>query len=316
MTPIFGPVPSRRFGLSLGIDLSPGKKRCNFDCLYCELAPAKPVATIDDPPTVEEITGALEKALKEHPAIDVITLTANGEPTLYPRLDELIDRIDTVKKGAKTLILSNASTIADPRIQKALAKLDMVKLSLDCATPRCFKRLDRPLEGLTLESIVEGIRTFRQRFHKEMILEILMVRGLNTTENEIEAFNRILPTLGADRIDLGTVDRPPAYPVEALSYEELHTLAQRFDPSLPIHLTTRHPSKKARTAYTDAEILATLTKRPLTLDDIHTLFDDETLRRFENLLANGRITKKERGGLTFYGTLFSQQKEKKSPKTP
>ncbi|WP_201352647.1 radical SAM protein [Hydrogenimonas urashimensis] len=308
---IFGPIPSRRFGTSLGIDLSPGEKQCNYDCLYCELAAAKAVETIENPPTVDEIMSELEAALKEHPDIDVITITANGEPTLYPFLDELIDRINSVKNGYKTLILTNASTIHLSRIQKALAKLDTVKLSLDCATPECFKKLDRPVKSVDLEKIIEGIRQFRKIYKGELVLEILMVKGINTTDNEIEAFNRILPTLGADRIDIGTVDRPPAYPIEPLSYRELHAIVEKFDPSLPIRIAGRYRAKEAKSSFSEDEILSTLHKRPLTMEDIGTLFDEDTIRRFEKLLKTGKIKTKKVGNLTFYGTGFSKHNEKK-----
>ena len=312
---IFGPIPSRRFGTSLGIDLSPGRKQCNYDCLYCELAAAKPVETIENPPSVEEVVTELKAALEEHPDIDVITITANGEPTLYPFLDELIDRIDAIKNGYKTLILTNASTIHLPHIRKTLAKLDTVKLSLDCVTPECFRKLDRPIRSVSLERIIEGIRQFRKIYKGEMVLEILMVKGINTTDEEIEAFNRILPTLGADRIDIGTVDRPPAYPIEPLSYRELHAIARKLDPSLPIHIASRHRAKEARGTFSEEEILTTLRKRPLTMDDIETLFDEATIRRFEALLKKGKIETKQVGALTFYGTGFSEQKVKKSKKS-
>ena len=103
---IFGPIHSRRFGKSLGVDLSPGKKQCNFDCLYCELDAAKTMDAYDDVVSVEEIATAIKSALKEHQDIDFITLTANGEPTLYPHLSELIDEINSFKGSIKTLILS------------------------------------------------------------------------------------------------------------------------------------------------------------------------------------------------------------------
>ena len=87
---IFGPIPSRRFGISLGIDLSPSKKQCNFDCLYCELEGAKTVDKMDTFPSVDEIIKAIKESFKNHPKIDVITITCNGEPTLYPKLSDLI----------------------------------------------------------------------------------------------------------------------------------------------------------------------------------------------------------------------------------
>ncbi len=307
MKTIFGPVPSRRFGRSLGIDLSPGVKQCNFDCLYCELAAAKPTDRIANPPSVEEIVTELQQALKEHPDIDAVTVTANGEPTLYPDLKRLIEEIDRIKKGVKTLILTNASTVTDPKIRAILSRFDIVKLSLDCVTPRCFKKLDRPLRGISIEGIIEGIQQFRQNFKGQMILEILAVPGLNTTESEIEAFNRVLPTLGADRIDLGTVDRPPAYPVQPLSHKELHTLAEKFDSSLPLHIVSRRLGPQGPQSYSDEEILSTLAKRPLTRDDIEMLFDPNSIRRFKKLLAKGKIQTEKVGSLIFYKTNFFQK---------
>ena len=309
---IFGPIPSRRFGISLGIDLSPGTKQCNYDCLYCELAAAKPVEAIQNPPSVELVIDELKSALKEHPDIEVITITANGEPTLYPFLDELIERINEIKNGYKTLILTNASTIWLPQIQNSLAKLDIVKLSLDCATKECFKKLDRPLEGMELENIIEGIKSFRKRFKGSMIIEILMVPSINTSKKEIEALNRTLLTLGADRIDIGTVDRPPAYPIEPLSFKELFEISKEFDPSLPIHIVGRHRAKEAKSSFSDEEILSTLLKRPLTQEEIEALFDEESQKRFEALLQKGKIETKKLGGLLFYGTGFSKQKRKSS----
>ncbi|MEA1914691.1 MAG: radical SAM protein, partial [Campylobacterota bacterium] len=103
----FGPIPSRRFGMSLGIDLSANTKQCNFDCLYCELAPAKTVGKQTYSSSVQDIVLQVKDSLIKHPNVDVITFTANGEPTLYPYLEELIDEIDKIKAEAKTLILSN-----------------------------------------------------------------------------------------------------------------------------------------------------------------------------------------------------------------
>ncbi|NQY95249.1 MAG: radical SAM protein, partial [Campylobacteraceae bacterium] len=119
----FGPIPSRRFGISLGIDLSPATKQCNFDCLYCELEPAATVTTMDTYPEVHEVVAAVQEAFSKHEKIDVLTITANGEPTLYPHLDKLVDALDKIKGNAKTLILSNGANIYDKKIQKTLTKI-------------------------------------------------------------------------------------------------------------------------------------------------------------------------------------------------
>jgi len=311
---VFGPIFSRRFGKSLGIDLSPEKKQCNFDCLYCELVASKPIENVKNPPKIDEIVSELQTAIKKHPDIDVITITANGEPTLYPYLDELITKIDSIKDRYKTLILTNASTIHRTNIQKTLSKFDMVKLSFDCATSDCFKKLDRPINSIDIQSIVDGIIEFRKLYDKELILEILMVKNINSTDKEIEAFNKILHKIGANRIDIGSIDRPPAYPVEQLSYLELLKIAQKFNPSLPIHITSRHGVKKAKGNFGNEEILSTLQKRPLTMEDIKILFNEDSFDRFIKLLDKKRIDIRRFGTLKFYGTNFSKQKIKKFPK--
>jgi len=286
---IFGPVNSRRFGKSLGIDLSPSKKQCNFDCLYCELEPAKTMGAYEDVISVDEIMDALNSVLAEHQDIDALTVTANGEPTLYPYLSELMDKINRVKGDIKTLILSNASTINNPDIQEALMKFDTVKLSLDCATPRCLKRLDRANKGIDVESIKEGMLSFREKFLNSLIIEILMVSGINDTKEEIEALNSYLLKLKPTRIDIGTIDRPPAYPVEGLSYEEILERSTWFDATLPIYIAHRQKVLAKASSYSKDDILETIKKRPLTPEDIEVLFDTQSKERLKILVKEEEI---------------------------
>ena len=123
--------------------------------MYCELKGAKTVSEANDAPSVTAVIQELQEALKKHRNLDVITLTANGEPTLYPHLKELVKSLHTIKKECKLLILSNGSTILNPDIRTILSSIDIVKLSLDCVTPLCFKRLDRAHKGITIEAIIE-----------------------------------------------------------------------------------------------------------------------------------------------------------------
>jgi len=289
MNIIFGPVNSRRFGKSLGIDLSPTKKQCNFDCLYCELDPAKTVGEYGDVISVEEIMEALKIALKSHQDIDAMTVTANGEPTLYPYLLELIDEIDKIKGSIKTLILSNASTISKINIQNALLKFDTVKLSLDCATSKCLKRLDRSHDGILVEDIKSGMLKFKSKFSNKLIIEILFVKTINDKDEEIEALNRFLLKLNPTRIDIGTIDRPPAYKVEALSYEELREISFKFNSSLPIYIASRKKVEKKPSFYSRDDILDTIKKRPLTQDDIDVLFDKKSKNELKKLVHEKEI---------------------------
>jgi len=295
---IFGPINSRRFGMSLGIDLSPSHKQCNFDCLYCELAPATTVAKQDIILSVSEIINELTKHLNEN--IDVITLTANGEPTLYPYLDELIDAINAIKGDTQTLILTNSATLMQSRVYNALLKLDQVKLSLDAVSPDVFKKIDRPHESIKIEDIVEKVQEFSKEYKGKLFIEILFVHGLNDTKEEIEKLNDVLLSINASRIDLGTIDRPPAYPVIGISYKELHQLAQLFNSSLPIHIASRQHAEANKATYSEEDIINTLDKRPLTQEDINLLFDDSSKKRLQKLLQEKKIAIKNLDNIEFY----------------
>jgi wyosine [tRNA(Phe)-imidazoG37] synthetase (radical SAM superfamily) len=313
MSTIFGPVHSRRFGVSLGIDLSSSTKQCNFDCLYCELAPMQAIAHQHSITPVEIILSDLAAALKSHPNIDVITLTANGEPTMYPYLDELIAGIDTIKGDIQTLILSNSAYLSDEAVFNALLKLDQVKLSLDAATPEVFKKIDRPAEGIKIDEIIDAIRRFSHLYTGKLFIEILFVRGVNDSLKEVLALNTALSKINCERIDIGTIDRPPAYPVQGLEFKELYALSHHFDPALPIHIVSRTHATAHPSTYNSDEILMTLDKRPLTEDDVQALFDTESKKRFQTLLNEGKITTIERSNIIFY--LPCENSERKRPKT-
>lgn len=309
MKTIFGPVNSRRFGSSLGIDLSPALKQCNFDCLYCELAPS---ATTDTQKNIVEVSTIIAE-LKEHlnDKIDVITITANGEPTLYPYLDELIDELNKIKNGTQTLILSNSATLVDEKVFNSLLKLDQVKLSLDAVSESVFKRIDRPHVGIEIENIVQKVIDFSKAYKGKLFIEILFVHGLNDTKEEIEKLNKTLLKLHVTRIDLGTIDRPPAYPVSGLSYRELHDASLLFDSSLPIHIASRVHAEPNNSSYDNEEILNTLDKRPLTMEDIDLLFDKESKKRFQNLISESKIVTKKVGNLEFF-ILHENEKRKRA----
>jgi len=297
MNTIFGPINSRRFGSSLGIDLSPATKQCNFDCLYCELAPSTSVDHQSNVVSVQKIVDELKAHLNTK--IDVITITANGEPTLYPYLNDLVDAIDKIKHKTQTLILTNSATLVDENIFNILLKLDQVKLSLDAVSDTIFKKIDRPHEGINISKIIKKVIEFSRVFKGELFIEILFVKGVNNTAEEIKKLNDVLLQLDVSRVDIGTIDRPPAYFVEPINYKELHKISLVFDSSIPINITSRVTSKAIKAYYTNEDILNTLDKRPLTMDDISLLFDDDTQARVEVLLQEKKIVKKSIGNLEF-----------------
>ena len=306
---IFGPINSRRFGMSLGVDLSPSSKQCNFDCLYCELAPMLSVAEQSKVVSVEEIINALKEHLDEN--IDVITLTANGEPTLYPHLSSLIDEINKIKSSTQTLILTNSATLVHQDIFDNLLKLDQVKLSLDAISPDIFKKIDRPHESIKITEVVQKVKEFSKVYKGKLFIEILFVYGLNDTKEEIQKLNEALLDIHALRIDLGTIDRPPAYPVVGISYKELFDISKMFDASLPIHIASRIHAEANNTSYSDEEILNTLDKRPLTIDDLKLLFDENSMNRFNTLRKREDIVTKLVGNLEFFVPKANKQRKLK-----
>lgn len=298
---IFGPIPSRRFGISLGVDLSPSSKQCNFDCLYCELKPAKTMNSMTDYPSVKEVIEAIKESFKKHPKIDVITLTANGEPTLYPYLDELIEEINQIKQNVKTMILSNGSTIYKKEVFESLLKLDTVKLSLDCVSKNCFKKLDRANSSIEVEKIVPSMIEFSKATKNDFVLEVLFVKDLNDNEEEISLLYDAIKKINPKRVDVGTIDRPPAYKVEPVSFETLEYVANTFE-GVNVNIAYKNRPKQMQ-SFSKEEIISMLTRRPLTKEDISNMFDEASSETLTKLIKLGQIASINSSGVDFYKIL-------------
>ena len=297
-TLIFGPINSRRFGMSLGIDLSPKQKSCNFDCVYCELKGAKPVEEMENPPSVNEIISALKEALKVHQNIDVITLTANGEPTLYPCLKELIVKVNEIKGKAKTLILSNGSGARDQKICEALQGLDIVKFSLDSAVQSTFKKIDRNKSGIEINELIKAMAKFRKEFKGELVLEILVVSGFNDKEEEFIALNEAINEIAPHRVDVGTIDRPPAYNVKGVDASMLEELASKIK-GVPVTIARAHKIEQ-KYEFSKSEILAMLERRPQTTANVEENFSEHSKQILNSLLQDGVVYQTDVAGVKFY----------------
>lgn len=297
---IFGPIHSRRFGISLGIDLSPQKKQCNFDCLYCELGGAKSGGEMQEVLEVESILTPLREVLKSNPKLDVITLSANGEPTLYPHLYELITQIKQEIKGKyKTLILSNGSLFGKSEVQRALREFDIVKFSFDCFSPQVFRKLDRPFKELDLEQIKKGILEFAKDYQGELVAEVLVIKNLNDSDEEIAKIAEFLSEVKVARVDLGTLDRPPAYAIEGVSADKLHNLAKHFEGQC-VSIPTRkemHLENRAKLESKE-DVLELLKKRPISVQEFSHLF--EGIEICEEMLKNDEIMIKKVANMEFF----------------
>jgi wyosine [tRNA(Phe)-imidazoG37] synthetase (radical SAM superfamily) len=287
---IFGPVPSRRLGRSLGIDLVP-YKTCSYDCIYCQLGRTT-CKTIERKEWVplDTVLSELERKLPLQP--DYITLSGSGEPTLYSRLDELIDRI----KGMTDIpvaILTNGSLLWQDEVQHQLTAADLVIPSLDAGNPTAFHLVNRPHETLSFERMLSGLIAFRRHFHGQYWLEVLLVGAFTDFEPELAAIRACVAKIEPDRVLLNTVTRPPAEDhAIAVPRERLAELAATFSPSAEV-LEDLHSSSSTQQATANREdILGLLARRPCTIDDIAIglgMHKVEVLKHIELLVADGLI---------------------------
>ncbi len=233
--------------------------------------------------------------------MDVLTITANGEPTLFPYLKDVVHTTNVFARGygAKSLILSNGSSIYKKEIQEILSALDIVKLSLDCVSDRCFKKLDRFHDSVDIKEIIDGMVEFRQMYKGELVIETLFVKGLNDSQEEIELLKKALKLISPDRYDIGSIDRPPAFDVEPVSEERLEEIALQFD-DVRVFVAKRKKSQGvARVSWSKKEIVDTLKRRPLTTEDARELLDDKTLIKLDGLIVDGIVAIKNVAGVRF-----------------
>jgi wyosine [tRNA(Phe)-imidazoG37] synthetase (radical SAM superfamily) len=300
---VFGPVPSRRLGLSLGVDLLV-PKTCTLDCVYCELGPTTHQTTQRGRfRFVQEVLAEVEECLAglERPP-QFLTLAGWGEPCLHQELGLVIERLQRLEAG-RVAVLTNGTLTPDPQVRAELAQAQVVIPSLDAATPHAFRRVNRPAPGLDIAAIIEGLARLRQEMAGEMWLEILLVKGYNDSPEEIAALVEAVERIWPHKVQLGTVDRPPAVsgvePVEASFLEEV---AAR----MPVEAEVIPPPPRqggGRVAGLDRLVLEMTRRRPCTLEDVAAMADLEPAqarRLVEELVRQGRLRREDYGEQTFY----------------
>ncbi len=271
MNHIFGPVPSRRLGRSLGIDVIPAKT-CSFDCIYCESGPTTHLSVIRenfaDP---AEVLRQLDDFFRRSPGgADAITFSSAGEPTLYLQLGELIRQIKKKYREIPLAVLTNGSLLWDAAVRKELLEADIVVPSLDAATPGIFSRINRPHPSLRLEEVIEGIRAFRKDYRGRLHLEIMLVSGANDCPEELSKLARRAIDMEADVIELNTVARPPAIEGTSGLPEDQMRCAASFFPQDKTAIIGAFHEDPARSGEKDlaARILQTIERRPCTIREL------------------------------------------------
>jgi wyosine [tRNA(Phe)-imidazoG37] synthetase (radical SAM superfamily) len=267
MAHLFGPVPSRRLGRSLGVDLIPSKT-CPYDCIYCEVGPTTHQTRQRFPYQTTAIISELEDYLRDLPQTpDVITLAGSGEPTLNLGLGRIISRIKEMSQ-IPVAVLTNGALLYLPEVREELAAADLVLPSLDAAREETYRLINRPLPELTLESLIEGLSAFRRKFRGQIWLEVMLLKGLNDSEEELTHLRRALMEIAPNQIQLNTAVRPV---VEAaarpLERDEMDAAAAFLGGPVEV-IASFNRADIAELACQDEDLIEMLSRRPMTAADI------------------------------------------------
>ncbi len=267
---LFGPVPSRRFGRSLGIDLTP-YKTCSLDCVFCQLGRTtdKTLVRKTYVPTAAVI-GEIEHWLMAGGEADYLTLSGSGEPTLHDEFGQVLDALRATP--IPSVLLTNGTLLHLPEVREAAALADVVKVSLSVWDQRSFEWVNRPHRHLAFDQLLDGMKQFRSRFNGRLWLEVFLLQGINAMRKDVEKIARLARDLLPDRVHLNTIARPPAEDfASAVPMPILEALCQLFDPPALIAADTRVHLSNGFKADPSA-ILAMLKRRPCTNEQIQAAF--------------------------------------------
>ncbi len=300
---LFGPVPSRRLGISLGIDLVP-MKTCTLDCIYCECGRTTDL-TVDRKEYVplDKVKAEYLHYLAHHPLPDYVTFSGSGEPTLNRRIGELIRFIQSRKPEVSVAVLTNGTLFSDRQVRIELKKVSVVIPSLDAATNKVFRKINRPHRQLDIDTMVNGLVRFRKEYTGQLWLEVFILPGVNDTTVELTALKRAIEKIAPDRIQLNTLDRPGTVnDIRAADRTELARVLDFWNLK-NAEIIARAPERRQLASYReDAEsaILETIARRPCTLEDltqITGLHTNEVNKYLDVMEADKKIevVKQERG---------------------
>jgi wyosine [tRNA(Phe)-imidazoG37] synthetase (radical SAM superfamily) len=210
---IYGPVNSRRLGMSLGVSLTP-YKICNFDCIYCQLGKTKDFTTerkefVSIEEILEELKAWIENNQTQARSLHYITLSGFGEPTLNSKIGDLVLKIKKIT-NTPLAVITNASLLRDKEVRLALLESDLIVPSLDAATQAVFQKIDRPDESIKLEDIIEGLISLRREFRGKIWLEVMLASGVNDDFPHIRKLKEIIDRITPDKIQLNVPVRTTA----------------------------------------------------------------------------------------------------------
>ena len=299
----YGPVPSRRLGRSLGVDLVPAKTCC-FDCVYCQLGPtARTTLQRADYVPVEQVVSEVCARLADGPRPDYVTLGGSGEPTLHLSFGDVAAGIRECS-DVPIALLTNGALFHLPEVRAACHAVDLILPSLDAGDEETLRRVNRPHPDLSIEQLVDGLVALRREFQGQIWLEVFIVEAVNSSREQVLAMAEAIGRIGPDRVQINTAVRPPADPgVKAAPPERLEEVRALLGERAEVIVPGRGFEELPEAALRKDELLAVLRRRPCTLRDLADglgAHPNEVLKYVRALLDEGLIRRRQRRYETYY----------------
>jgi wyosine [tRNA(Phe)-imidazoG37] synthetase (radical SAM superfamily) len=302
---VYGPVPSRRLGRSLGIDIVPFKT-CSYDCIYCQLGhTTNKTIELREYVPLDGVYEELAVKLRLDPSPDFIALAGSGEPTLHAGIGDLIAGIKRMAH-IPVAVLTNGSLLWMPEVRAGLAEADLVLPSLDAGSRQAFERVNRPHPGISFEKMTAGLAAFLDGFRGKTWLEVFVVGGITDLPDEMSEIASIANRLRPARVQLNTATRPPAEDYAlAVPVERLEEIKGLFEVPCEVIAEYRPAGRVVSAADRNAgdEIVALLSRRPCTVEGISAglnLPPNEVIKHLNALTAAGAVRSERRGGEVYY----------------
>jgi len=302
-TYLFGPVPSRRLGLSLGVDIVPFKV-CTLDCVYCQLGKTTDKTLVrKEYVPIEPVLDELKERLAQGLCADFITLSGSGEPTLNSRFGELIEGIKKIT-DIPVAVLTNGTLLTEESVRAGCAKADLVVPSLDAADPQTFEKVNRPNSDINFEQTIEGLCKFREEFSGQIWLEVFLVEGLNTDDKQIAMIDKLIKRICPDKIQLNTAVRPTTeMGIKRIDVHKLEAIAKVLGEKCEV-VADFSPGQRGENIESKAEyVLSMLKRRPCSLDDICSglgIHRNEALKYISHFQQKGLVNSEQKDGINFF----------------
>ncbi|MGQ9678402.1 MAG: radical SAM protein, partial [bacterium] len=290
---VYGPVPSRRLGLSLGLNIVP-KKTCTLNCVYCQCGrTTKITLTRRSFFPIDEILNQVRPAVARH-RIDYLTFSGEGEPTLNKDIGRLI-RLLKAEFKIPVAVITNSTLLFDPEVRRDLYPADLVVPSLDAADQNTFRRVNRCHPDLKIETVIQGLKTFRRYYQGKLWLEIMLVKKINDSPGHLVKLRRLAYELIPDRVHLNTVVRPPAdKKALPLTFDELTQVKLLFGPETEIALSPLKKRQRRFSGNREKAIITVVQNRPVTEEDLVRSLGiqaQEIKPLLKKLVKNGKLKK-------------------------